>query len=90
VDVVTVCPGPTRTEFENVANVDFRRLSASAVLNASDVVAAAVRTLGRRPSIVVGFSNKMKALSPRLIPRRTAADVFGQFVRTTGQNVRAG
>jgi hypothetical protein len=51
-------------EFENVANVDFRRLAAGAAMNASNVVAAALRALGRRPSVVVGFGDKMKALRP--------------------------
>jgi short-subunit dehydrogenase len=84
VDVVTVCPGPTKTEFEDVAHVDFGRLSQGAgVLTAGDVVAAALSSLGHRSTVVVGTGNKLTALSPRLMPRRMATRMFGQFVQKT-------
>ena len=85
VDVLVVCPGPTKTEFETVARVDFGRVSrGSGVLDVADVVGAALRGLGRRSTVVVGFGNTMKAFSPRLLPRRTATRVFGHYVKRMG------
>jgi len=85
VDVVTVCPGPTTTEFEKVAHIDFGRLAQSAgVLTAGEVVEAAMSSLGHRATIVVGTGNKMTALFTRLMPRRIATRMFGRFVQKTG------
>lgn len=69
VKVTALCPGPTRTEFGQVAGVtsaSFDRLSA----NADDVVRAGLEGLERNQAIVVpGMMNKVSAQGSRLLPR---------------------
>jgi short-subunit dehydrogenase len=64
---------------------EVRRLSrGGGVLEPADVPGEALRMLGQQSTVVVGFANKMKAFSPRLLPRRAATRVFGRFVTTVG------
>jgi short-subunit dehydrogenase len=69
VRVSALCPGPTATEFGEVAGVTsarFDRLSASAAA----VVAAGLRGLDRNKAIVIpGAMNKATAQAGRVIPR---------------------
>ena len=69
VRVCALCPGPTATEFGDVAGVvgaRFERFSA----DAASVVAAGLRGLERNKAIVVpGLMNKVTAQSGRIIPR---------------------
>jgi len=67
VDSLAVSPGFTRTEFTDVADMDpglFR------VATADQVVAASLRNLGRRPSFVHGWLNKILNFTVRISPRR--------------------
>jgi short-subunit dehydrogenase len=67
--VSALCPGPTATEFGEVAGVtnsSFARFSA----NAPAVVAAGLKGLDRNRAIVIpGLQNKATAQSSRLLPR---------------------
>ena len=67
--VSALCPGPTRTEFGEVAGVTssrFDRYSADAV----SVVAAGLRGLDRNKAVVIpGVTNKVGAHSSRVLPR---------------------
>jgi hypothetical protein len=69
IKVSALCPGPTATEFGDVAGVTsdrFSRLSA----DAASVVAAGLAGLLRNQAVVVpGLSNKLTAQAHRLIPR---------------------
>lgn len=69
VKVSALCPGPTRTEFGEVAGVtsgSFDRFAA----DAAAVVAAGLRGLERNKAIIVpGLTNKFTAQSNRVIPR---------------------
>ncbi len=69
IKVSALCPGPTATEFGDVAGVKsdrFRKFSA----DAASVVAAGLAGLERNRAIVIpGFTNKISAQSNRLIPR---------------------
>jgi hypothetical protein len=69
VRVSALCPGPTATEFGQVAGVTsarFNRFSA----DATAVVAAGLRGLDRNKAVVVpGALNKVTAQSGRVIPR---------------------
>src|SRR5207245_544348 len=47
VDVLCVCPGFTRTEFQNKADVDVSGIPAMAWMSADEVADQAVRTIGR-------------------------------------------
>ncbi|MCB4207415.1 SDR family NAD(P)-dependent oxidoreductase [Arthrobacter sp. UM1] len=74
VKILAVSPGPTETEFFDVAGH-----AADAGLprsTAASVVDSAIRTLGRRnppPSVVSGAGNKAAAFVPRLFSRRFVA-----------------
>jgi short-subunit dehydrogenase len=67
--VSALCPGPTATEFGQVAGVagrSFDRLSA----DAAGVVAAGLKGLDRNKAVVIpGLGNKVTAQSSRFIPR---------------------
>jgi len=70
IHVSALCPGPTRTEFGEVAGIGrkgrFDRFSA----DAESVVAAGLRGLLRNKAVIVpGLSNKVSASSNRIIPR---------------------
>lgn len=69
IKVSALCPGPTATEFGDVAGVTsdrFRRFSA----DAASVVAAGLRGLDRNQAVVIpGLTNKMSAHGTRFLPR---------------------
>lgn len=73
VDVVTLCPGSTATEFaENAHMVD-----KDAGMAPGPVVAAALRKLGRGPTVVTGLGNKVNAAMHRFLPRAWVASATG-------------
>ncbi len=65
VDVLTLCPGSTSTEFHQVAGVHGGK-SMSPVA----VVAAALRNLGKKTTHIPGFHNLLLASTGRFLPRR--------------------
>ncbi len=67
VDVLVLNPGATHTEFGEVAGSSGNAMG----MKAERVTAAALRSLGRRRSIVTGFHNALVVLLGRLLPRRT-------------------
>ena len=71
IDVLVIEPGPTETEFQQVA-----REIAHPGEPASAVVAVALEALGRQPSVVSGWWNWLRAnLAARLAPRSLVAYV---------------
>jgi short-subunit dehydrogenase len=69
VKVSALCPGPTATEFGEVAGISSRSFGALSA-DARSVVAAGLKGLERNRAVVVpGFTNKLSAQSSRLIPR---------------------
>ena len=67
--VSALCPGPTRTEFGEVAGVTSARFDRFAA-DAASVVAAGLRGLDRNKAVVVpGLTNKITSQSSRIIPR---------------------
>lgn len=79
VDVVGLCPGGTRTEFANQAHM--REESAGA--EPGPVVAAALRRLGRGPSVLPGFAMKIAGSMHRFLPRSwVAASTGGTLARS--------
>lgn len=84
IDVVTLCPGPTRTEFFDVVEVDENELPSTIqhlIMDADDVVAAALQGLGRRSVVVPGWTNKMMVGSTRLMPRGINAKLAGSVMK---------
>ncbi len=70
VHVTALCPGFTRTEFQQRAGVNGAGLPGAAWSSATDVVAAGLAALDRNKAVCVpGVLNKFVAVSPRLGPR---------------------
>ena len=79
VGVLALCPGATKTEFQEVAGVSenvpqFTYMSAQAVV--AQAIAASKR--GKR-TLVPGWMNKVLIASTRLTPRRVLAQVAGSM-----------
>jgi short-subunit dehydrogenase len=79
IQVSALCPGPTKTEFGDVAgfggsNGMFDRLA----MNAPEVVRAGLKGLARNKAVVVpGIVNKTGAASTRFAPRRLVRKIAG-------------
>ena len=69
IKVSALCPGPTRTEFFDVAGMAGARLRAFSA-QSEDVVAAGLAGLARNRAVIVpGFANRLTAQSSRFLPR---------------------
>ncbi|WP_455360219.1 SDR family NAD(P)-dependent oxidoreductase [Streptomyces sp. SYSU K21746] len=80
VRVLAVCPGFTRTEFQDRAGMDVSALPASAWLEADAVVTQALKDLQLgRPVSITGWRYKVYALAARHLPRTVVA---GKMART--------
>ncbi|HEX2202146.1 MAG TPA: SDR family oxidoreductase [Longimicrobium sp.] len=75
VAVSTLCPGPTRTEFQKAAAMEESRLfSAPHVMGAAEVARTGWRALkAGKPLSIPGVVNKVLAQGTRFIPRSLAA-----------------
>jgi short-subunit dehydrogenase len=76
VSVLAVAPGPTRTHLW--ADASSRLLPFTMPERVVDV---ALRKLGRRSSVTVGWLNTLIVFSTRLLPRSCNARIFGVVVR---------
>lgn len=63
VDVLTVCPGATETEFQQVAGV-----KPIMAISAESVVRTSLKALGKKPLIVTGIKNKISTFFLRFLP----------------------
>lgn len=77
VDVLALCPGTTRTEFLEVAEIN-----SFMAMDAPEVVAAALKSLGRTYSLVPGWFYKLSIFTTRFLPRRFNSYVFGRLIAT--------
>jgi short-subunit dehydrogenase len=68
VKVLCVCPGFTRTAFQDVAAVDATSIPSFAWMSAEDVADQAVRAVGRGPVLVNGFMNGVMVRMMRFMP----------------------
>lgn len=80
IKVSALCPGPTRTEFGDVAGIktlgSFDRLA----MEAEPVVRAGLEGIERNQAIVIpGMTNKIGAWSTRLAPRSTVRKIAGSL-----------
>ncbi|MFL6764348.1 MAG: SDR family NAD(P)-dependent oxidoreductase [Sphingomicrobium sp.] len=78
IKVSCLCPGPTRTEFGEVAgfggNGAFDRLA----MGAAEVVESGLKGLDRNSAVVItGIINKIAAISTRFAPRSTVRKIAG-------------
>lgn len=91
VDVLTLAPGPTRTEGVQAAEgIDFSTLP-QPLGPPAGVVRAALRGLGRKPLVIPGALNKASDFAGKyLTPRRVQTALFGRLLtRATGSGGRA-
>ena len=79
VRVSALCPGPTATEFGEVAG--FRRpVPARLSADAASVVAAGLKGLDRNRAVVVpGLTNKVSAVASRFVPRASMRRIVARL-----------
>jgi short-subunit dehydrogenase len=75
VDVLVLEPGPTASEFHEVAG-EVREAGEPA----SNVVVAAFDALGQQPSVISGWFNWLRANSTRIVPRSIATLIAEQVI----------
>lgn len=76
IDVLVLEPGPTATEFQEVAGE-----VAHHGVPAADVVAVAIESLGRQFTVIPGWKNWVRgAIGPRLLPRPLMAYLANDVV----------
>jgi short-subunit dehydrogenase len=78
VHVSALCPGPTRTEFGEVAGFGGNGLFDRAAMDSPEVVEAGLDGLDRNHAVVVpGLANKIGAVSTRFAPRSVVRRIAG-------------
>lgn len=84
VDIMAFCPGGTRTEFLDVAQLDSGRLSSLyervMFMDAPEVVAIALNKLGKKTTVIAGLQNNLMVLSGRITPRKVLAKIGLSFI----------
>ena len=78
VHVTALCPGPTSTEFGEVAGFAGNGLFDRIAMKSAGVVAAGLKGLDRNKAVVVpGFTNKFGAAGTRFVPRPIIRKIAG-------------
>ena len=78
IHVSTLCPGPTRTEFGEVAGFGGSGLFDRVAMEAPGVVRLGLKGLNRNHAVVIpGLVNKIGAASTRFAPRRIVRKIAG-------------
>ena len=78
VKVSCLCPGPTHTEFGEVAGFGGNGLFDRVAMNAAEVVEAGLKGLDSNRAVVVpGWMNKVTAASTRFAPRSVVRKIAG-------------
>lgn len=83
VDSLALSPGFTGTEFSQVAN--FKDTGPFREAAPSSVVEIALRSLGRRPSVIHGLANKTLNFTGRLATRKTALAISAAMLKGRSQ-----
>lgn len=78
VHVTCLCPGPTRTEFGDVAGFGGNGMFDRVAMNSPEVVAAGLEAIDKNKAVVIpGLVNKMGAASTRFAPRSVVRKIAG-------------
>jgi short-subunit dehydrogenase len=78
IKVSCLCPGPTRTEFGDVAGFGGNGLFDRVAMNAAEVVETGLKGLDSNHAVVVpGWMNKITAASTRFAPRPVVRKIAG-------------
>lgn len=80
IDVLSVCPGHTATEFHQVAGVE-KAAVGGAPADPVEVVEQSLRKLGRQMTWTHGRRNRWMGFSTRLVPRSISAWAAGKILR---------
>jgi short-subunit dehydrogenase len=84
VQVQLLCPGFTRTEFQEVAGAETSRIPGFAWMSAEDVVKGSLDGLrSRTPVVVPGLMNRGAALATGLVPRSWISRLMAATLRRT-------
>jgi len=76
VSVTVLCPGPTRTSFQERARVGDTPLMRGRIADAASVAQAGYRGLmAGKPLLIPGFRNRLLAFSVRLMPRAVVTQI---------------
>lgn len=81
VDVLTLSPGTTKTEFSKVSGGN-----GMPAMKVEPVVRIALKKLGKKPSVVAGVHNRMFVLWLKLFPRRAMTVLLGSVMRKMTKN----
>jgi uncharacterized protein len=82
VTVLALCPGPTRTEFQSVADTDNAAMPSFAYMDAATVVAQGIDAARRKKAVRInGIANFLMAQTTRVAPRALAATIAGAMFR---------
>jgi short-subunit dehydrogenase len=81
VDVLACCPGLVRTPTFARSNLVRRGRLVPAPMPPERVARAALRALGRRPSVIPGWRNRWSASAVALLPRSTAVRMVSRQTR---------
>jgi len=87
VDVLSLAPGYTRTEFSQSAGVDVG-MPGFLVGSSEAVVKKGLRSLGRKPSTIHGFLNWLLCFSIRFAPRRFVVWAASRVVRRSSPSLK--
>jgi uncharacterized protein len=78
IKVTCLCPGPTRTEFGDVAGFGGNGMFDRVAMDADDVVRIGLKGLDKNHAVVVaGWMNKITAASTRFAPRPIVRKIAG-------------
>jgi short-subunit dehydrogenase len=78
IKVSCLCPGPTRTEFGEVAGFGGNGMFDKTAMGAPEVVAAGLDGLEKNKAVVIpGLLNKVGAVSGRFAPRSVVRKIAG-------------
>jgi uncharacterized protein len=85
VTVTALCPGPTRTGFQERATMQESKLVQSGLMSVTDVVNEGYRAMMNGKAVSIpGLYNKISSLLPRFIPRGMAARIVMQMQQRVG------
>jgi short-subunit dehydrogenase len=78
IKVTCLCPGPTRTEFGEVAGFGGNGLFDKVAMESPEVVEAGLKALDRNKAVVItGLLNRIAATSTRFVPRFMIRKIAG-------------
>ncbi|WP_032122207.1 SDR family NAD(P)-dependent oxidoreductase [Clostridium amazonitimonense] len=71
IKVVTLCPGPTDTNFQSLAQVKKAEIAKKSMMNAKEVAVEAYKGFLKGKEVIIpGFKNKFLVYSSYLLPRK--------------------